>query len=344
MARKDSLQAVLTGCGGISGAWLNPVSTFDDIEIVGLVDLDLGNAKAAKDKFGLENAICGTDLAQVLEQTTPDVVFDVTVPEAHCQVTLTALEYGCHVLGEKPLATNMSDARKMVDAAEENGKTYAVIQNRRYNDNIIRYRNAVQSPDLGDLTTLNADFYLGPHFGGFRAAMQNVLLRDMAIHSFDQARFISGKDPVSVYCHEWNPKGSWYTHGASAVAIFEMTDDVVFTYRGSWCAQGLQTAWECDWRAIGTNGTATWDGAETIRCEVVDPDSEDFFRKTVQPNLPEHTPLKYTSHAGVIREFVDSIKSGGTPQTVCTDNIRSLAMVDAAIESAAAGKKIEIAI
>ena len=40
--------------------------------------------------------------------------------------------------------------------------------------------------------------------------MESPLILDMAIHTFDQARFITGADPVSVYCHEFNPPGSWY--------------------------------------------------------------------------------------------------------------------------------------
>ena len=52
-------------------------------------------------------------------------------------------------------------------------------------------------------------------------------------------RLLTAADPVSVYCHEWNPAGSWYDHDASAVAFFEMSDGLVYTYRGSWCAEGL---------------------------------------------------------------------------------------------------------
>ncbi len=54
--------------------------------------------------------------------------------------------------------------------------------------------------------------------------MTHVLLLDMAIHTFDAARLISSADPVGVYCHEWNPAGSWYDRDASAAAIFEMSN------------------------------------------------------------------------------------------------------------------------
>src|SRR4030042_944212 len=147
------------------------------------------------------------------------------------------------VLGEKPLADSMEHARQMVAAAHNSGKIFAVMQNRRYIEQTRRVRQFLASRVLGPLTTVNCDFYLGPHFGGFRDQMEHVLLMDMAIHTFDQARFMTGSDPSSVYCKEWNPPGSWYRHGASAVAIFDLRlpeteNEIVYTYRGSWCAEG----------------------------------------------------------------------------------------------------------
>ena len=337
----EKFKVVLVGCGGISNAWFGPSKEFADLEYVGLVDLDLEKARQRRDEHGLTNAIVGSDLNGVLAETKPDIVFDCTVPPAHCSVTVTALEHGCHVLGEKPMAESMAEAEKMVEAAARAGKVYAVIQNRRYLKQIIAYRDLVQSGSLGRLTTLNADFYLGAHFGGFRDEMEHVLLIDMAIHSFDQARFIGGADPVSVYCHEWNPAGSWYHHGASAMCIFEMSDGQVFNYRGSWCAEGMNTSWQCDWRAVCENGTVLWDGEDGLRGEVV-VGKDGFFREKQDLVIEPPAELEFHDHAGVIREFLDSIRNGSKPQTVCTDNIKSLAMVHAAVESAESGKKVAI--
>ncbi|MBI3958127.1 MAG: Gfo/Idh/MocA family oxidoreductase [Chloroflexi bacterium] len=334
-------RVVLAGCGGITRAWLNHAAERTDLDFVGLVDLLPENAAKVQEEFGLTNARIGTNLSQMLTETGADVVFDCTIPAAHKSVVLTALAHGCHVLGEKPLAESMSDAREMLAAAQASGKTYAVIQNRRYLDNIVRFREIIRAGQIGPLTTLNADFYLAPHFGGFRDAMEHVLLLDMAIHSFDQARYIADADPVSVYCHEWNPASSWYAHGASAQCIFEMTNGLVFNYRGSWCAEGLQTAWACDWRAIGQKGTARWDGEDEIQVAAL-VGNEGFFRQTERLDPPATPPLQHSSHAGVINEFVESLKSGTLPQTVCTDNIKSLAMVHAAIESAESGRKVGI--
>jgi predicted dehydrogenase len=324
--------AVLTGCGSIAGSWLNALQKFDDIVITGLVDLNLESANKRKEEFKLTTAVTGTSLEDILRRVNPDMVFDCTIPDAHCQVVTATLQHGCHVLGEKPMASDMDSARKMVEAANKAGKTYAVIQNRRYLDRIVNFRDLLRGGELGALTTLNADFYLAPRFGGFREQMDHVLLLDMAIHSFDQARFISGADPVTVYCHEFNPAGSWYRHGAAAMAVFTMSDGSVFNYRGSWCAPGLPTSWQCDWRACCSNGTARWDGEEDLQAEKVS-GSEGFFHPVIPVTVPDGK-LQHTNHSGVIREFLDCLKSGSKPQTVCNDNFKSLAMVHAAIASA----------
>ena len=70
--------------------------------------------------------------------------------------------------------------------------------------------------------------------------------------------------------------------------------------------------------------------------------NEGFFRPKEALKIEPPAELEFTGHAGVIREFLDCLEKGTEPQTVCTDNIKSLAMVHAAVESAETGKKIQI--
>ncbi len=337
----DRLKAIMVGCGGISGRWLSSLQEIPEVEVIGLVDLNIEAAKKQKELYALDSAETGTDAATMIDLLKPDIVFDLTIPESHFNITTTALQLGCHVLGEKPLADSMENAKKMVAAAEAAGKKYAVMQNRRYDPNIRAYKSILASGDLGTLTTLNCDFYIGAHFGGFRDRMKHVLILDMAIHTFDAARLISGADPISVYCHEWNPKGSWYDHDASAIAIFEMSNGVVFTYRGSWCAEGLNTTWESDWRAICEKGSVKWDGASNFEAQKAI-ETKEFFSKWENIEVPIRETDKKGGHTGCIRDFVDSVLRDKTPETICTDNIKSLAMVFGAIESAESKKRVEI--
>ena len=338
----ENIKVVLVGCGGMSRRWLQIAKGIQNLEIVGLVDIKEEVARKRAREIELQDALISEDLKDMLVRTSPDVVFDCTVPEAHVHVTLEALEHGCHVLGEKPMADSMENARKSLAAAAEAGKIYAVIQNRRYDPRIRRLRSFLGSGKIGPITTVDCDFYIGAHFGGFRDHMKHVLLLDMAIHTLDAARFITGADPVSVYCKEWNPSGSWYDHDASAVAIFEMTGGIVYTYRGSWCAEGLNTTWESDWRIVGEKGSVKWDGGNNFQAQVV-AETGGFFSRWQDVEVPPHDPKgKVGGHEGLIREFVQCVQTGGTPETICRDNIKSLAMVFGAIESAELGKPVDI--
>jgi predicted dehydrogenase len=338
----EKIQAVLAGCGGISRAWLKGIQDLEGVQVVGMVDIVEDVARERSEEFGLTDALIGSDLDAVLQKTKPDVVFDCAIPAAHLEVTLTALKHGCHVLGEKPLADSMQNARTMVDAAEAAGKLFAVIQNRRYHPSLRRLTRFVHSGAIGGITTIDSDFYIGAHFGGFRDRMEHVLLLDMAIHTFDAARLISGADPVSVFCKEWNPPGSWYDHDASAVAIFELSDGIVYTYRGSWCAEGVNTSWESSWRVIGQKGSVTWDGDEGFQAQAV-AKSGGFWSELDDLAVPALDPAdRIGSHAGQIADFIDCVRRGRQPETAAADNIKSLAMVFGAVESAEKGKPVDI--
>jgi predicted dehydrogenase len=347
----ENLRVVLVGCGAMSGAWLSATKEIPDLEVVGLVDLREDAAQARASEFGLHDVKIGTDLAAMLEKTQANILFDCTIPEAHHGNALLAFMRGVHVLGEKPLAHSIEHARAMVEVARATKCIHAVVQNRRFDPNIRRVRRYLETNEIGLVTTLNADFYIAAHFGGFRDVMPNVLLLDMAIHTFDAARLILNADPVSVYCHEWNPKESWYAHGSSAVCIFEMSDGSIFNYRGSWCSEGFHTTWESDWRIIGTRGTVRWDGGSQPRASVVVPnqtgpsegDRPDFFSPQREFELPElNTDDAIGGHNGLIKDFVAAVQSGRQPETASSDNIKSLAMVFAAIESAKLEQKIPV--
>jgi predicted dehydrogenase len=345
MYMTQPFRAVLVGCGAISGAWFKGVSTVKDLEIVGLVDLLESNAQKRKEEFA-PNAVTGTNLATVLNQVKPDIVFDCTIPASHFEVVTTALEHGCHVLGEKPMADNLEQAKAMIAAAQKAGKLFAVMQNWRYTHNIRRLKKFLDTGVLGNITTINADFYVGAHFGGFREQMAHILLKDMAIHTFDASRFLTSQNPKGVYAMEWNPEGSWYSRDASAAAIFEMTGNVIFNYRGSWCSEGQRTPWESEWRIIGTKGSIRWDGNTNITCEIVgdEPEEQAFFREQHNVEVPVYDDInkRPEGHAAVIHAFVEALRTNTQPETVCTDNIKSLAMVYGAVESAEKGEKVKV--
>jgi predicted dehydrogenase len=326
------LNAILVGCGAMSGEWLRAASELE-VQIVALVDIDQSNAEKRRAEFGLTTPIF-SDFRETFRQISADAVFDCTIPAAHKEVSGSALAAGFHVLEEKPLALTVADATQLVELAQRSARIHAVVQNRRFNPGIRRMRRMIETGVIGEVTTVHVDFFAGPHFGGFREVMPHVLLADMAIHPFDAVRFLLGVDAEAVFCEEWIPKNSWYRYGPSAVAIFRMEKDIRFTYRASWCADGFRTSWDGSWRVIGTEGTIVWDGYEEVKAEQL-MFQEGVFLNETRLHLPDAEPpaSETRGHFSVMSQFVEAVRGGPVPETNSADNIRSLAMVQAAIES-----------
>jgi predicted dehydrogenase len=335
----EHYRALIVGAGGMGRAWGKNLRDCDQVTIGGWVDIRPDAAAQAASELGLGDIATGDDLARALAEVRPDFVVDVTIPEAHHDVTLAALAAGVPVLGEKPMAISMEQAHAMVAASERAGLLYMVSQSRRYQAQLQALRRLI-AEQIGALGILNSDFYIGAHFGGFRDAMPSPLVLDMAIHTFDAARYLSAADPVAVYCEEFNPPWSWYQGNACATAIFEMSGGLRYTYRGSWCSEGQHTSWEAEWRAVGPNGSAIWDGHGTPTAELV-AETGEFMSKTESrsADVAADMPLGI---AGSLRDFLNALKTGATPMGECHDNIKSLAMVFGAIESAATGRRVAI--
>lgn len=330
---------IIAGCGGMANAWVEYGKQRTDAKIVGLVDINEEQAQKLANKHGLIVPIF-KDVKKAAQATGANLVFDTTIPEVHKQIAMAAFEVGCDVMGEKPMAASLKDAQMMLEAAQNQGRYYAVMQNRRFNQNIRGFREIIAQGNIGTTGFVNADFFLGAHFGGFRDAMASPLILDMAIHTFDQARFISGADPVSVYCHEFNPPGSWYAGNAAAVCIFEMSDGSVFNYRGSWCAEGAPTSWEAQWRVTGTKGTAIWDGHAAPYYETIVPTEGKVFLNKFERHEPTPPVMHNEGHPACLDEMFSALNENRKAETDCSDNIKSMRMVFGALESAAQGKKI----
>ncbi|GAA3706597.1 Gfo/Idh/MocA family oxidoreductase [Microlunatus aurantiacus] len=330
------LRLVQVGAGGMGRAWLGTIAAYPDVELVGLVDLSTETATMAAAEQGFAAVPIARSVAELLDAgVAADAVVNVTVPQAHHAVNAAALAAGLPVLCEKPLAESVAECLSMVAAAELSGQLLMVSQSRRYWRAVGTLRGQLAA--LGPVASASCRFFKAPHFGGFRDEMPYPLLIDMAIHQFDLARLLIGSEPTSVYCRSYNPAWSWYAGDAAAAVVFELGDGVTFTFDGSWCAPGVETSWNGDWRFGTARGTATWDGDHAPVAE-----TDDGVR------LPAELPDEPEQIAGSLAEFVATLRARAagedvTPNGEVHTNVLSVAMVEAAVRSAETGQRVELA-
>jgi predicted dehydrogenase len=327
-------KVLLVGAGSMGRRWAEAITARPDLVLVSWVDVVRAAAEEAIADLHLAGVEVDEDLGRAISTQDPDFVVDVTVPEAHFDVTLTALQLGRPVLGEKPMTATIDEANRLIEASERAGRLFMVSQSRRYNAQLAALKGLFDG-GTGDPEVVSCQFFRAQRFGGFREEMASPLLQDMAIHAFDAARWLVGRDPVAVYCEEHNPSWSWYKGAACATAIFEFDGGARFTYTGSWCAEGAETSWEGSWRVVGSGGTALWDGLVVPQAELVRDGLTEHREGLVDPRFVE-------SVDGSLAEFVSSLDDGHVPMGECHDNVKSLAMTLAASASSAQGRRLPV--
>jgi predicted dehydrogenase len=335
------MRATVVGAGAVAGFWMAPLKRRADV--VALVETDDDRARDALARFEL-GCPGFSSVDEALASIPADVVVNLTPPEHHRRVTEQALAAGCHVLTEKPMAATFEDAVAMVEAAQSADRTLAVMQNRRHHPAIRRLRRGIADGEIGRLMALSADMSMAPrHVAGHLPDHPHPLLLDMAVHTFDQARFLSGAEARRVVCHEFSAPHSWYSGAAAAIATFELEDDVVFSYRGNWIAAGFPTSYDAAWRISGAAGTALWDSFGAPACEVaVGPPPERGAADVTHTTWDVPEPRDRTGHAAAVDDLFDSLEAGRAPETEGAENLGTLAMVFAAIRSAEERRAVDV--
>lgn len=192
-------EVLVIGCNGITKKWLDALKGREDVVLVAFADPAVERAEALRAAYAPGAKVYdGADAA--LEDCKANLVLDATPPFVHHAVVTRALREGRCVLGEKPMADDLDRAREMVACAQESGRPYFVMQNRRYLRGIQTLRAELAKTYLGKPYLVTCDMFLGAHFMGpgdgrpdFRNRMEHPVLVDMLIHTFDQARFLLGE-------------------------------------------------------------------------------------------------------------------------------------------------------
>nr|WP_042179720.1 Gfo/Idh/MocA family oxidoreductase [Kibdelosporangium sp. MJ126-NF4]CEL13992.1 NADH-dependent dehydrogenase [Kibdelosporangium sp. MJ126-NF4]CTQ88360.1 NADH-dependent dehydrogenase [Kibdelosporangium sp. MJ126-NF4] len=150
-----SLGIGVIGAGVISDVYLTNLTSFPDVNVVRVADLDTARAQAQADKHGVPRA--GT-VADLLTDPQVELVVNLTIPAAHAEVGLAALDAGKHVWSEKPLALDRQSGRKLLDRAAEKGLRVACAPDTLLGAGLQTARRAIDDGRIGEPRTVLALF------------------------------------------------------------------------------------------------------------------------------------------------------------------------------------------
>lgn len=331
-------RAVVVGAGGMGRWWAQVVQSSEVAELVGIADLDPDLPATAIDHAGADPArvAVGSDGVQLAEEVGADILINSTVPVAHRPVTIASLRAGVPVLGEKPVTETLPEALTLVAHSEVTGVPFMVSQSRRFFRQVRQLREFTRAHGPNVITSVF--FSMFADVSGYRKAERHPELRDIGIHNFDAVRYVLGVDPVAVTAREIHPSNSTYDQNATVTAIFEMDDDSLFTYNGSWDIRGLETLWNGEWRIGLQNGSATWDGIGRPVFGTADAEETTHL----QAEVAADDDVEPDQIDASLIEFVSALREGRTPLTAVRSNVLSFAMVEAASLAAETGERVVV--
>jgi len=151
LARVSKLKVAVVGCGFV--AQKRHIPSFlrlkNDVYLCAVCDLNQELARNVANRFGIPNAYF--DLSEMLSKEHPDVVDVCTPPKAHAPVAVEAMESGCHVLLEKPMASSVSDCDKMIQVSRKYCVKLSVVHNQRFYPPVLKAEELVKSGAIGEL-------------------------------------------------------------------------------------------------------------------------------------------------------------------------------------------------
>lgn len=349
-------RVAVMGCGGVAtGGHLPAYRAAAEAglcTLVGVCDIVPERADAAARQYGTTPFATAEEM---LARTQPEVVSITTLPSSHHHLTLQALDAGCHVLCEKPVAMHLGEAAEMVQAAERAGRLLSICFEYRYWDESVYLRNRLAAGDLGHVhavRTWGGGVYSFPTRPGYHrlASAGGGVLTHWTIHNLDLALWLlGGPEPLraSSFCHQRlarSPAALGTKHNAIrpdavdagiedfAMGFVRLAGGTVVTVEANFLQppSGRPEGWEF----LSERGAAS---ISPIRVWL------DRGNGWVDDTPPPGTlaPCDYRMER-LIAGFLEAVRTGGAVPVSGIEILRIQRLMDALYESAACGHEVAV--
>lgn len=259
----EKMRIGIIGCGGIANAKHMPaISKLQDVEMTAFCDIIKERAEKAAKEYGSPDAKVYTDYRELLKDETIDNVRVLTPNRLHAQISIDALKSGKHVLCEKPMAMNYSEALEMLDAQKESGKLLTIGYQHKFDPDVIYAKKEAEKNTLGDMYFAKANIIRRrgvPTWGVFTQMKEQGggALIDIGTHALDIVLYVlnnfkpkmavgSTYDKLKAQKESANPFGSWDTENydveESAFGYVIMENGATIILEATWALNTTDTA------------------------------------------------------------------------------------------------------
>ena len=334
--RKNKILLVGLGPRGLN--WLKVISDCKMVELVGVCDLDSKRVKNLK-LLKLNNINFYHNLSEAINESNPELVLLATPPFERMKDIRICASNKLPILVEKPLATNIDEARRIVNFMRNKKILLMVGLNFRYLPVTNEYIKLIKSKKVGNPSYVKFAYERWrdgklKYLNKYPLEMDYPMLWEQSIHHFDLMRYVYKSDVKNVYAQSWNPSWSMYKHHTNVSAIFELNNGIKINYLGTW--QGSSKELNFEWRTECDKGII-------VQKEQF---SELYYKKINSPKavkvkLKKIQMWKYDAKL-LLLDFIDSLNKPYKINNLGNDHLKSLNIVQACIKSAEKGKKIDL--
>lgn len=340
MAR--DLRGGLVGCGFFAENQLHAWMDIPGVDIVAVCDRDVERAMATAAKMGV--AAHYGSAAEMLAMAGLDFVDIVTQVDSHRELVELAAAHRLPAICQKPFARSLQDARAMVDVCEAAGVPLMVHENFRWQTPILAVREEIAAGSIGvpffaRLSFRSAhDVYASQPY---LAEGPRFIIEDLGIHILDVARSFMG-EVESVTCRTQRINPAIKGEDAATILLSHVSGSVSVVDCSYATRSPMdpfpETLIEVDGDAGGLRLLQGYRLAIT--------NSTGVATRDVAPRLPSWGARPWhniqDSVVNIQRHWVDSLNDGRPPETSGRDNVRTLALVEAAYRSAALGETVRV--
>jgi predicted dehydrogenase len=338
---------------GIGRHHIRGYQTHPAAEVVAIADLDEARLAEIGDQFSVGQRY--TSGEQMIAEAGLDVVSVATPNKFHKSLTVAALEAGCHVLCEKPMAMSAVEAREMLAAAEKAGKRLMIDFSYRFSEQSQALKAQVDAGVLGEVYFARTLWHRRrglPRFGGWfgqKALSGGGPLIDLGVHRLDLALWLMGYPrPVWVLGRTYAPiasalaaeQGVDYDVEDLAVAMITFENGATLEIEASWAANVQEREW-METRLFGTKGGLVQRNLN----ETYEFEAEIYTEQAGAPfDMKLHASNRRTPELNAMYHFCESIAKD-TPHTATgEEGLLVMEILDAIYKSAASGQPIRIAV
>lgn len=320
------------GAGGIVSAHLDAYRTAG-WEVAAICNRTRAKAEAKAAEFAPRARV--TDRwEEVLADPAIDVVDITPHPADRLPIIEAALRAGKNVLSQKPFVLDLAEGRRLVALARENGVKLAVNQNGRWAPHLAYMREAVRAGLIGEVisTHISIHWNHGWIAGTPFEKIEDLILYDFGIHWFDFLRSITGDRATSVFATAAKANGQTARAPLLAQALVQMESG-----QASLVFDGATPFGPRDTTFIaGTKGSLLSDGPDLGQQSVTLTTAEGVAR----PRL-EGTWFN-DGFRGAMGALLVAIEDDTEPTNGAEENLDSLALAFAAIQSRRTGQPVRV--